>query len=326
MDRKKLIQLIIIFVVALWAFCASLLISTTLVRKAGKNSTTTQPYIYHSTSATTKPSTTAPEATEDDTLPAPSVNITIGNNIVSTTAGNIEDPDWKVSYDASVSASKEHEEINKNVPVGKDNIIKAYVDGVNKLKNTEEFTMAASGTLDIDFDRITGGSVAENAADSAIAENAPANRTYYFKKGYDAETGQTPVTAVPPSGSFAKLKSDAVKQATAVPTGDGGYKIVITLKDETQTLSQAAEGHAGSIESIDLKNYMPAGVTLDELSMTYSGATVEVIFDKDKRITSMSYTLPIQNGYGKGTYKLLGAINIDFEFHGKQTRSCIITY
>ena len=71
---------------------------------------------------------------------------------------------------------------------------------------------------------------------------------------------------------------------------------------------------------------MPSGVTLDELSMTYSGATVEVIFDKDKRITSMSYTLPIQNGYGKGTYKLLGAINIDFEFHGKQTRSCIITY
>ena len=111
-----------------------------------------------------------------------------------------------------------------------------------------------------------------------------------------------------------------------MPTGDGGYKIVITLKDETQTLSQAAEGHAGSIESIDLKNYMPSGVTLDELSMTYSGATVEVIFDKDKRITSMSYTLPIQNGYGKGTYKLLGAINIDFEFHGKQTRSCIITY
>ena len=187
--------------------------------------------------------------------------------------------------------------------------------------------MATSGTLDIDFDRITGGSVAENAADSAIAQNAPPNRTFYFKKGYDAETGQTPVTVVPPSGSFAKLKSDAVKQATAVPTGDGGYKIVITLKDETQTLTQAAEGHAGSIESISLENYMPSGVTLDELSLTYSGATVEVIFDKDKRITSMSYTLPIQDGYGKGAYKLLAtAIDIDFDFHGKQTRSCIITY
>ena len=321
MDRKKFIQIIIIFVVALWAFCASLLISTSLVKKAGKNGTTTQPYI----NSTTSPSTTAPTS-KQDTSTQPSVNITIGNNVVSTTAGNIDDPDWKVSYDASVSASKEHAEINKNVPVGKDNIIKAYVDGVNKLKNTEDFTMVASGALDIDFDRITGGELAENAADSAIAENAPANRTYYFKKGYDAETGQTPVTVVPPSGSFAKLKSDAVKQATAVPTGDGGYKIVITLKDETQSLTQAAEGHAGSIESIKLENYMPAGVTLEELSMTYSGATVEVIFDKDKRITSMSYTLPIQSGYGKGTYKLLTTIDIDFDFHGKQTRSCIITY
>lgn len=324
MDRKKFIQIIIIFVVALWAFCASLLISTSVAKKAGKNGTTTQPYI-HSTTRPTQPSTTAPDATEG-TLSQPSVNITIGNNVVSSSVGNLEDPDWKVSYDASVSASKEHAEINKNVPVGKDNIIKAYVEGVNKLKNTEDFTMAASGALDIDFDRITGGELAENAADSAIAENAPPTRTYYFKKGYDAETGETPVSVVPPSGSFAKLKSDAVRQATAVPTGDGGYKIVITLKDETQTLTQDATGHAGSIESIDLKNYMPAGVTLDELSMTYTGATVEVIFDKDKRITSMSYTLPIENGYGKGTYKLLGTINIDLEFHGKQTRSCIITY
>lgn len=324
MEQKKLIQIIIIFVVALWAFCASLLISTTIAKKAGKNSTTTQPYI-HSTASPTKPTTTLPESTQP-TSEEPTINITIGNNVISTNVSNLEDPDWKVSYDASVSASKEHEEINKNVPVGKDNIVKAYVDGVNKLKNTENFTMATAGTLDIDFDRITGGSVAENAADSAIAQNAPETRTYYFKKGYDAETGETPVTVVPPSGSFAKLKSDAVRQATAVPTGDGGYKIVITLKDETQTLTQEATGHASSIEAVDLKSYMPSGVTLSELSLTYSGATVEVIFDKDKRITSMSYKLPIENGYGKGTYSLLGKINIDFELHGEQTRSCIITY
>ena len=322
MDRKKLIQIIVIFVIALWAFCGSLLISTSIAKKTNKDTTTTQPYIY-STTAPTVPTSTKPQSTEP-LEPQPS--LTIGNNIVTSNVGEIGDPDWKVSYDASVSASKEHAEINKNVPVGKDNIIKAYVDGVNKLKNTEDFTMVASGELDIDFSGMTGGELAEKAADSAIAENAPANRTYYFKKGYDAETGQTPVTAVPPSGSFAKLKSESVKQATAVPTGDGGYKIVITLKDESQSLAENAEAHATAIEAIDLKNYMPAGVTLDELSMTYTGATVEVIFDKDKRITSMSYKLPIVNGYGKGVYKLLAAINVDFEFSGVQTRSCIITY
>lgn len=323
MDRKKFIQIIIIFIVVLWAFCGSLIVSSTIAKKAGKDSTTTQPYI--STTATTLPTTAGPTVTEPTPL-QPTVSITIGDNIATSNVGQVGDPDWKVSYDASVSASKEHEEINKNVPVGKDNIVKAYVDGVNKLKNTESFTMATSGTLDIDFDRITGGSVAENAADSAIAQNAPPTRTYYFNKGYDAETGETPVTVVPPSGSFAKLTSDSVKQATAVPTGDGGYKIVITLKDETQTLTDEATAHAGSIESIDLKDYMPSGVTLTELRMTYTGATVEVIFDKDKRITSMSYTLPIKDGYGTGTYKLLGTINLDLEFHGEQTRSCIITY
>ncbi len=322
MDRKKLIQILIIFIIALWAFCGSLLISTSIAKKADKDPTTMQSYI-HSTTAPVVPSSTKPQSTEP-LEPQPS--ITIGNNIVTSNVGEIGDPDWKVSYDASVSASKEHAEINKNVPVGKDNIVKAYVDGVNKLKNTEDFTMVASGELDIDFSRITGGELAEKAADSAIAENAPANRTYYFKKGYDAETGQTPATIVPPSRNFAKLKSESVKQATAVPTGDGGYKIVITLKDETQSLTQNAEAHATAIEAIDLKSYMPAGVTLDELSMTYTGATVEVIFDKDKRITSMSYKLPIENGYGKGIYKLLATINVELEFSGVQTRSCIITY
>ena len=324
MDRKKFIQIIIIIIVIVWAFCGSLLISTSIAKKAGNDSTTTQPYVY-STTATTVPTTTQPQTTTVPAETEPAFSVTIDNNVISTSV-NVGDPDWKVEYDASVSASKEHAEINKNVPVGKDNIIKAYVDGVNKLKNTENFTLAASGTLDIDFDRITGGSVAENAADSAIAANAPANRTYYFRNGYDEETGETPVTVVPPSGSFAKLSSDNVKQATAVPTGDGGYKIVITLKDETQTLSDEAAGHAGAVESIDFKNYMPSGVTLSELRMTYTGATVEVIFDKDKRITSMNYTLPIRDGYGKGTYKLLTTINLDIEFHGEQTRSCIITY
>ena len=222
MQQKKLIQIVIISVVALWAFCASLLISTSIAKKAKENSTTAPTYV-HSDRAPTKPSVTVPNTTKPTTA-YQGGDITIGNNIVTTNVTEIGDPDWKVSYDASVSASKEHEEINKNVPVGKDNIVKAYVDGVNKLKNTEEFTMATAGTLDIDFDRITGGSVAENAADSAIAQNAPPTRTYYFKKGYDEETGETPVTVVPPSGSFAKLTSDSVRQATAAPTGDGGYK------------------------------------------------------------------------------------------------------
>ena len=321
MEQKKLIQIIIIFVVALWAFCASLLISASVVKKAGKDSSTTLPYNqqYGTTlPSATKPTTTAP------TTEYPTLDITLGNNISSSV--NVGDPDWKVSQDASISASKEHEEINKNVPVGKDNIVKAYVEGVNKLKNTENFTMVTTGELDIDFDQITGGEIAENAANSAIAANSPPNRTYFFQKGYDAETGQTPVTVVPPSGSFAKLTSDSVKQATATATGDGGYKITITLKDETQTLTQKAESHSTAIEAINLASYMPNGVTLDELSLTYSGATVEVVFDKDKRITSMTYTLPFKDGKGSGTYSLLGKINIALQFHGKQTRSCTISY
>ncbi len=326
MDKKKLIQIIIIFVVALWAFCASLMISSTIAKKAGKDSTTTT---YNNTAQSgTQPqpqqSTTNPSTTESKEYIPPVNDITLGNHVVTTV--NVGDPDWKVSQDASISASKEHEEINKNVPVGKDNIVKAYVNGINKLKNTEEFTMSTSGTLDISFDQLTGGALAEGTAKDAIAKNAPKTATYNFVKGTDAPSGQTTVTIIPPSGSYAKLSSDAVKQATANPTGDGGYKIVLILKDETQTLTQKAENHSTAIESVNFASYMPNGVALDELSLTYSGATVEAVFDKDNRLISLNYKLPITNGYGSGTYTLLTKIDISLKFHGEQTRSCIFTY
>lgn len=320
MDQKKLIQIIVIFVIALWAFCASLMISTTIARKSDKTDTVS-PSVSdtQTTEATTEPTT---EATTEAKTNDSSDKIILGNS-VSTTINQVEDPSWKVEQDAS----KQQDELNKNIPVGKDNIIKVYVNGINKLKDTKNFTLTAGGTLDIDFDKITGGAAAEAIANKAIEENAPKTITYSFVNGVDKATGETPITAAPPMGGYAKLSSDGVRQATAKGTGDGGYTIVITLKDETQTLTEKAPNHSTAIETIDMTAYLPAGMKVDEMSLTYSGATVTAVFDKDNRLLSLNYSLPIASAFGKGVYEtFMGSLDIDFELHGEQTRSFEVTY
>lgn len=322
MNQKKMFQIIIIAVVALWAFCASLMISVTVAKRADRNkvdnplpdnvvTTTTEPH----SEATTEPSTS--NKADND-----SEKITLDNSVI-TTVGQVEDPDWKVSQDAS----KQQDELNKNVPVGKDNIIKAYVNGINKLKDKKDFTLETSGSLNIEFDQLTGGAAAEKIAGNAIAEKAPKNITYHFVNGVDEATGETPITAAPPMGAYAKLSSDAVRQATATGTGDGGYTIVITLKDETQTLTEKAKNHSTAIESIELEGYMPAGMKIEELSLTYSAATVEAVFDKENRLISLKYSLPIATAQGKGIYDtIVGDLEINFKLHGEQARAFTVTY
>ena len=321
MTQKKFFQLAAICIIGVWVFCISLMVSTTVARKADKGNSPTVPDYVH----TTEPSTTAPATTEPVTTKKPADNsdkIILGNN-TSTTVTQVEDPDWKVSQDAS----KHQDELNKNVPVGKDNIIKAYVKGVNKLKDTKSFTLEANGALDISFDQITGGAAAEAVANKAIEESAPKAITYHFVNGLDEATGETPITAAPPMGAYAKLSSDAVRQATAQGTGDGGYVITITLKDETQTLTEQAKNHSTAIETIELDGYMPAGMKIEEMSLTYSGATVEAVFDKDNRLTSLKYTLPIASASGKGVYDtFVGSLDIDFSLHGEQSRSFTVIY
>lgn len=319
MSQKKFIHLIIIFVVALWAFCISLIVSSSIARKNGEDKSSTTEAPSFSQQITTQPSTSQQSTTEY--IPP---DITLGNHVVTTVTP--DDPDWKVSYDASVSASKQQAEINKNVPVGKDNIVKAYVNGINKAKNTEKMVVSTDGSLDVSFDQITGGAAAEKIALEAMQNNAPKAITYNFIKGTDSETGQTTVTAIPPSGSYAKLSSDAVKQATANPTGDGGYKIVIVLKDETQTLTQEAVNHSKAIEALNLTDFLPSGMEIDEMTITYSGATAEAVFDKDNRLVSLNYKLPIASCSGSGTYNFMTKIPIEFTLHGTQTRSCTFTY
>lgn len=320
MRQKKFIHLIIIFVIALWAFCISLVVSSSIAKKSGRDKTTTAA----GAPSFSQPVTTQPSTWQNNTTEYIPPDITLGNHVATTITP--DDPDWKVSYDASVSDSKHQAEINKNVPVGKDNIVKAYVNGINKAKNTEKLTVSTDGSLDVSFDQITGGAAAEKIALDAMQNNAPKAVTYNFIKGTDAETGQTTVTAIPPSGSYAKLSSDAVKQATANPTGDGGYKIIIVLKDETQTLTQEAVNHSKAIESLNFADFMPSGMEVDEMTITYSGATAEAVFDKDNRLISLSYKLPIASCSGSGTYSFVTKIPIEFTLHGTQTRSCTFTY
>ena len=321
MDRKKFIQIIIIIIVIVWAFCGSLLISTSIAKKAGNDSTTTQPYVY-STTATTVPTTTQPQTTTVPAETEPAFSVTIDNNVISTSV-NVGDPDWKVEYDASVSASKEHAEINKNVPVGKDNIIKAYVDGVNKLKSTADFSLYKDDKLNLVIDEMPAENIAKTMAENLMQQAQKKPITYNFVGGTDSASGKTPNQAIAPLNVGAAVEESAVTTAVASATDDGGFKVTILMAPELQTYTTPAKNHATMVEVVDITPYIPKGLTINTLDMSYTDTRIEAVFDKDGRITSMVHFLKVERAVSNVSF-----LNFPVEVivHGDFTSNYTFSY
>lgn len=333
MEQKKFIQIAVILVAAVWAFCGTMMLSATIIEKQKADDTTTlltQPPLS-TIPSTTIPSTTAPVTVPQTALPSAAVPstavpITLGGNNVITTV-TVGDPQWLIDQQASIEASKRAEEQEKLIPQGKENIVKAYVDGVNKLKNAKNVTVTKSATLNAQIDNITGGELVENFVNDMIQKNQPADITYTFINGVDQPTGQTPVTAIAPLGVYAALSDSAVTSAKAEGTMNGGYKLTLTLIDETQTYTAPATNHSTTVEVIDVKALIPSGATVNSLDIIYSGTIIEASFDKDNKITSIRHHLPVSKGTGSGSMSaLITNINFEMEMHGEYNCTYTVTW
>lgn len=329
MDQKKFIQIAAILVAAVWAFCGTLILSATYIEKQ-KEATTTAPLTTTTTVITTtaepQTTTTAPSTTKPSTTGTTAPLFTIDGNKVSTTVV-VGDPQWLIDKNESIAASKEAEEKAKIIPQGTQNIIKAYVDGVNALKDTKNMTVSKSATLDAKIDSITGGAMVESFANSMIESNQPADITYTFVNGVDQATGQTPITAIAPLGAYAALSEDAVTGAKAEGTLEGGYKVTLTLIDETQTYTTPAANHSTTVEVIDVASLIPSGATVDTLDIIYSGTIIEATFDSSNRIVSIQHHLPVSKGSGSGSMSaLITKIDFAMEMHGEYNCTYNVSY
>lgn len=323
MNQKKLIQIAIITVVGVWVFCLSTIASVTVGRKM-LSQNTTAPIV---TVPTTVPTTTAPTTTAPSTTRLP-----IGGNIVTSQAV-VEDPEWLVEEEESKKVSEIISEVNKNntttkagknnVPSGKSNIIKAYVDGVNELKNTSNFSLYKDDKLNVTIDKMPAEDIAKNMADNLLAQNQKEPITYNFVNGVDSASGKSPNEAIAPLGVSAAVEESAVSSANATATSDGGYKVTLLLVPETQTYTAPAKNHATMVEVVDVAPLIPDGVKINTLDMSYTDTKIEATFNKDGELVSMVHYLKVEKAVVNVTFLMW---TVEVQIHGDFTSNYTFSY
>ena len=220
MTQKKFLQIAGIVVGAVWIFCITFAIAYKLQN----------PSLGTDILVTNPPATTTTTAYLNTPSPSqPSTNSIFG---VSPTTANLQG-----MTTAGIPTTTAPTTQASNVPQDKGEIINAYINGVNLLKNTQNFSMNKNDTLNVTITdvQMTGGAALQSAV-MAFANNLiapPAPESYTFVGGVDAVTGETPNSTIAPLNTAAQVDINAVTNATASPTADGGYTVTLTIQAES---------------------------------------------------------------------------------------------
>ncbi len=334
MTNKKLLQIAGLVVAAVWVFCISLFIAFRRVDRPPAQTAAfgTTPAFSSSpsfSSASSAPSIPTTESSGNAT------RYTIDGNQVSASV-SVGDPDWyiaesqskKASEAASIAAQLRDSSIakaEKDVPDSKGEIISAYVNAVNKLKKTNNFTLRKEETLNVEIDEITGGSAVENIASSLISNNTKtAPETYSFSNGLDSASGKTPDAVIAPLNCPASLSKSNVTSAKATSTGGGAYTLKMVLGEAVQTLYGPAEGYATSMEVINVDSLgLTSSMKITSLDIYYNNSVIEASIDKEGRITSMKHELIVSRAEGEGKYLVMP---VSVQLHGDCVSSYSISY
>lgn len=320
MTQKKFIQLAGITVACVWIFCITFAIAYTVKTRpdeqapVDKNAEISTGVVnMPSTTAPTSPSTTNPFTAPSQSLESPTLptgSQPSGAVIVPTNG----------SSQAQTTSTPE-----SKVPKEKKDIINAYVNGVNALKNTQNFSMDKIDVLNVNITdvQMTGGAALKNAvmefANNLIAPREPEN--YTFIGGTDAATGKTPNAAIAPLNVAAQVNPDAVTQATSAEAAGGGYTVSLTLRPEKQTMNSPAPNLSTMVEVIDVSTLLPSGATMTELNVDYAPTVINATFDSQNRITKIDHTLTSKGG---GSGKMI--VNVTMTMEGTFTSNYTINY
>lgn len=318
MTTKRFKQILILSLVVLVVFYICLGIGVAKIKKHRSETQTTLPTLMTSD---VQPRTTAPQE-------APAV--TIGGNQV--TSGSQAIPQVSTTAplvtqtpgaDPAVSTPSASQPAAASVPTGKAQIVAAYVNAVNKLKATGDFTLVKTDVLNVVIDEMSPASV-RSMADKMIANSKDASpKTYRFTGGSDPTNGASVNHIVAPVDRGAALSESAVTSATATPTADGGYQLHLTLGREQQTKNSSAPNYAGVMEVINTDTMgLPSNAQIDEFTVTYDNGTIDATIDAQGRITVMQHHLTATDATGSGSM----VVPVTLRMHGDHTATYTITY
>lgn len=283
MEFKKLVRILSVTAIAVWLFCLSFLVSYQIADKKN-NTPTTLPNIVTNTPITNIDNTTQP--TQNPTQPSIDVNATLPTQ-----------PEQPTQQDPQPTQAQ----VGLKVPSTTSEIVAAYVNGINTLKATPDFTCLRTTKLNVKIHKISGGSVVEKAANMVIEKNQIPPTTYTFVGGVDAATGVTPMGILPPPNKQSIINESFVKSATATPTADGGYTLRIDLNDEAHIYPGQADNLVNIVEVVDTSALIPAQATTHYVEIYYSGVYVTANFDAQGRMTYTKNYMEVKQMRGSGS-------------------------
>lgn len=310
MDFKKLVRILSVAAMALWLFCLSFLVAQQVARKAVNDTTTTLPPIVTNTPIINDNPVLQP--TEQNTQPTQSPSVDV--NVTAQTQ-----PTQQIDQTTAPTVTPQ----GPAIPSTTAEIVAAYVNGINTLKATPNFTCLRTSKLNVNIDKISGGSIVEKAANMVIEQNQIPPTTYTFVGGVDAATGVTPMGILPPPNKQSIINENFVKSATATPTADGGYTLRIDLNDEAHIYPGQADNLVNIVEVVDTTALIPAQATTHYIEIYYSGVYVTANFDSQGRMTYTKNYMEVKEMRGSGS--MMG-FTMTVEGHGDFYGEYSITY
>ena len=325
MKKKTFQQFLIVCVIAITVYYVALGVAATRY----KNKTETQPTIPATIPTLPSDTTTTQPLFPTESTAAPATTLPTQGGVTQSTdplpTDGLPTVTTQTAPTAPTAASVPTEPSTAAlaVPSSKADIVAAYVNAVNQLKATPNFTLNKSDRLNVVIDEMDPESV-RSFADSMISSSQKTEpKTYRFTGGSDPTSGSSVTHVVAPIDRNAALSPSAVTEATATPTGDGGYRIHLTLGTEKQTMNSPAPNYSTVMEVLDTNSMgLPSGAKIDNFNITYSGGTIDATLDSQGRITAMTHHLIVPEATGSGSYM----VAVTMRLHGDHTATYQITY
>ncbi len=305
MTNKKLLQIVAIIAVAAALFTTIMAIGMHKIQKQRTEQTTEAPALSTTEPVTAAPTTQAPQVTID------------GNRF--------GDDDTTQPTAAPTSETTEPTSASSGfvVPQSKDTVIKAYVDAVNKLKSTPDFTLEKTETLNVQIDEMNPSSM-RSLANKIIAGNSKDSpTTYRFVNGSDSASGKSANFVIAPAGKTCALDPTLVTSATATPSANGGCMLKINLGSETQTVSEMPKKYSGCMDVLTVETMgLPSSARIDEMAVYYNYSSITAMLDSQGRLTEMEHRLVVTDATARGSY----VMSVSSRMHGDASALYKITY
>ncbi len=322
MTRKRLFQIVILVIAAVWIGSAILAFGVLRARKKQPQQITPPSLNMTTAPSTTAPSTTAPFLTVDSNQYGSTGSAaTTGSSFTGSSITGSSDAPSSSPY--TTAAPTVSTTAGQPVPSSKGAVIAAYLNAVNTLKNTADFSLVKTETLNVVVDDITPSSI-RSMADKIIQSNRKTSpENYRFSGGTDARSGLSPNNVIAPIGRQAALNEGDVQSATATPTAGGGYSMHLVFGTDVQTLDTPARTYSGAMQTVNKDTMgLPSAAKVDSFTVNYGGATIDATVDSSGRLVNMTHHVTVASSEGHGSL----VMSVTTKMHGDHTATYDISY